>query len=92
VCETLSRLAREKVAILLVSHDLGVVAEIADRAVVMEAGKIVTDLPVRDIVIDADRIRGLGLAIPPAAGLSLALKLPGTPVRKSQVVRALRAR
>jgi energy-coupling factor transport system ATP-binding protein len=92
VCETLRQLAGEKVAILFVSHDLGVVAEIADRTVVMENGKIVADLPAPALVADADRIRALGMPLPPAAGLSLALKLPGTPVRKSQVVQALKLR
>jgi peptide/nickel transport system ATP-binding protein len=36
-------------AILLITHDLGVVAEMADDVSVMYAGKIVEDAPVRDL-------------------------------------------
>jgi len=36
-------------AILLITHDLGVVAEICDRVVVMHAGQVVESAPVRDI-------------------------------------------
>ena len=36
-------------AILFITHDLGVVAELCDRVLVMYAGKIVESGPVRDI-------------------------------------------
>mgnify|MGYP003591900905 CR=1 FL=1 len=47
VLELLGRLRDELgLAVLLVTHDLGVVAEVADRALVMYAGEIVEEAPV----------------------------------------------
>jgi ABC-type dipeptide/oligopeptide/nickel transport system ATPase component len=37
-------------ALLLITHDFGVVAEMADRVAVMRAGRIVEDGPVRQIL------------------------------------------
>jgi len=47
----MKRLARDhRVAIMLITHDMGVVAEAADRVAVMYAGRIVEIGPVRDVV------------------------------------------
>ena len=40
---------RRKLALLLITHDLGVVAETADRVAVMYAGQIVEEAPVREL-------------------------------------------
>ena len=47
----LQRLCREhNTAVMLVTHDMGVIAEIADRVAVMYAGRIVETGPTRDII------------------------------------------
>jgi energy-coupling factor transport system ATP-binding protein len=82
--------AARRVAILAVSHDLGLVAEIADRAVVLEGGVVAADLAAADLVRDEPLARQLGLPLPETARLSLALGLPGTPIRRAEVVDGLR--
>ncbi|HEX5320518.1 MAG TPA: ABC transporter ATP-binding protein [Stellaceae bacterium] len=67
----LKRLGREHgAAIMLVTHDMGVIAETAHRVAVMYAGRVVEIGPVRDIV-DAPRhpyTKGLMQSIPRIGG------------------------
>lgn len=41
--------SRTGLAILLITHDMGIVANVADRVAVMYAGRIIEDRPVRDL-------------------------------------------
>jgi oligopeptide/dipeptide ABC transporter ATP-binding protein len=58
--------ARFNLSLLLITHDLGVIAETADRVMVMYAGRIVEEGPVRAIFRDAKHpyTRGLLASIP----------------------------
>jgi oligopeptide/dipeptide ABC transporter ATP-binding protein len=58
--------ARLGLALLLITHDLGVVAEMADRVAVMYAGRIVEQAPVEDLFRDPKHpyTRGLMASIP----------------------------
>jgi oligopeptide transport system ATP-binding protein len=48
--ELLAELRREyRMGLILITHDLGVVADVADRIAVMYAGRIVESAPVHDI-------------------------------------------
>ena len=51
VIALLKRLVRERgTAVMLVTHDMGVIAETADRVAVMYAGRVIEVGPVRDVV------------------------------------------
>jgi oligopeptide/dipeptide ABC transporter ATP-binding protein len=60
---------RFDLAVLLITHDLGVVAEMADRVAVMYAGRIVEEAPVRDLFRDPRHpyTRGLLASMPGGA-------------------------
>ena len=63
----LKRLCREhKTAVMLVTHDMGVIAETADRVAVMYAGRVAEIGPVRDVVKHAQHpyTKGLMGSIP----------------------------
>jgi peptide/nickel transport system ATP-binding protein len=67
----LKRLCREHgTAVMLVTHDMGVIAETADRVAVMYAGRIAEIGPVRDVVQRAKHpyTQGLMGAIPTIGG------------------------
>ncbi|PTR19268.1 ABC transporter ATP-binding protein [Cereibacter azotoformans] len=67
VLDLLRDLQRELgTAIILITHDMGVVAEMADRVIVMRDGRMVEEGPVRQIFADpqADYTRALLAAVP----------------------------
>ncbi len=72
---------RTGTAILLITHDLGVVAEMADRVAVMYAGQIVEETDVRTLFSEAHHpyTRGLMEAVPRLEGRRDRLRvIPGT--------------
>jgi peptide/nickel transport system ATP-binding protein len=77
----LKRMCRERgTAVMLITHDMGVIAETADRVAVMYAGRIVEIGAVRDVVLTPRHpyTRGLMGAIPPAAARVARLaQIPG---------------
>jgi peptide/nickel transport system ATP-binding protein len=66
--------------LLLITHDLGVVAEMADRVAVMYAGRIVEEAPVDGLFSDPKHpyTRGLMGSIPGGAPGSRLVAIPGT--------------
>lgn len=55
VVELLVQLSRERsMALVLITHDLGVVGDAAERALVMYCGRIVEDAPVQQLFVSAE--------------------------------------
>ena len=62
IIQLLKRLCREHgTAVMLVTHDMGVIAETADRVAVMYAGRIVEIGPVEEVVLHARHPYTVGL-------------------------------
>jgi peptide/nickel transport system ATP-binding protein len=89
VIGVLKRLCREKnMAIVLVTHDMGVIAEIADRVAVMYAGRIVEIGPVREVVKSPRHpyTRGLMGSIPdPDSDGGRLVQIPGAMPRLNAI-------
>jgi len=71
---------RFQLALLLITHDLGVVAEMADRVAVMYTGRLVEEAPVRELFRDPRHpyTRGLLASIPGGAPGSRLQAIQGT--------------
>jgi peptide/nickel transport system ATP-binding protein len=71
IIELIKRLCREQgTAVMLITHDMGVIAETADRVVVMYAGRVVEVGAVHDVIQSPQHpyTRGLMGSIPSIAG------------------------
>jgi ABC-type multidrug transport system ATPase subunit len=77
------------VALVVVTHDLSFAAETFDRALVLDRGRLEADETLAELLVATGRLAPLGLAPPPVAALSTALRLPGAPVRVADAARAL---
>jgi branched-chain amino acid transport system ATP-binding protein len=77
VTEVLKR-AAERVPMLLVEQNLAVIRELADRAVVLDAGRVVHTGDAVALLADRDRTTGL-LGVGRAAGLTAAAAVPASP-------------
>ncbi|PRZ41597.1 peptide/nickel transport system ATP-binding protein/oligopeptide transport system ATP-binding protein [Antricoccus suffuscus] len=83
VIDLMTRLQKEfDTALIMITHDLGVIADIADEVLVMYAGRAVEQAPRRPLYYDAHHPYTVGLleSIPGAAGTGEKLRpIPGTP-------------
>jgi len=69
-------------ALLVLTHDLAFAAETLQRGIVLDRGRLACDEPLDRLLTSAERLKPLGLVPPPVAALSVALDLPGRPVRE----------
>jgi len=80
--------AENNAAIMLITHDMGVIAETADRVVVLYAGRIAEIGPVKDIIRDAKHpyTQGLMGSIPSlTTELERLVQIPGSMPRLSAI-------
>jgi peptide/nickel transport system ATP-binding protein len=89
IIQLLKRLCRERgTAVMLITHDMGVIAETADRVAVMYAGRIAEIGPVRDVVKNPHHpyTKGLMGSIPSIAGTPGRLtQIPGSMPRLNAI-------
>jgi peptide/nickel transport system ATP-binding protein len=89
IIQLLKRLCRERgTAVMLITHDMGVIAETADRVAVMYAGRIAEIGPVRDIVKNPHHpyTKGLMGSIPSVEGTAGRLvQIPGSMPRLTAI-------
>ena len=88
VLELLRELQRERnMAMILVTHNFGVVADICDRVAVMQNGRIVEQRPVNDLFADPQHLYtkmllDSTLEAAPARGQRVAVQPPAQPIGK----------
>ena len=89
IIEVMKKLCAERgAAIMLITHDMGVIAETADRVAVMYAGRIAEIGPVRDVIKDAKHpyTKGLMGSIPSlTSNLDRLVQIPGSMPRLSAI-------
>ena len=89
IIQLLKKLCRERdTAVLLITHDMGVIAETADRVAVMYAGRIAEIGPVRDVIKHPHHpyTKGLMGSIPALEGAADRLvQIPGSMPRLTAI-------
>ena len=69
--------------VLLVSHSMDDIARIASRLIVFSGGRVALDGTPAEVFSHADELKGMGLAVPQATEIALALKKRGVDIEES---------
>lgn len=72
--------SEEEITILLVSHNMGDIARLSDRVMVMDSGKLVMMGSPAEVFSRAEELDQLNLGLPPATELMYRLQQKGAPV------------
>ena len=76
------RLHRERgLTIVLITHSMDAVAQLCERLLVLDRGRLVADGPIRAVFADVTRLASLGLGLPQVTQLAQRLRERGLPVR-----------
>jgi energy-coupling factor transport system ATP-binding protein len=76
----LERLHRQGLTLVLISHDMDVVARLADRVVVLHEGRVLLQGSPREIFARETELAGIGFGLPQAARLARLLRERGLPI------------
>jgi len=71
---------RRKSIVILVSHNMGDIARLADKVLVMHKGKLVLSGTPREVFRHADMLARIGLGLPPATQFMIEMKKRGADV------------
>lgn len=74
--------AKEKNIIIFVSHNMADVANLADRVIVMDGGKLVTMGTPQEVFSKEEELNSIGLDIPPITGMMHRIKGGGVDIRE----------
>jgi energy-coupling factor transport system ATP-binding protein len=66
--------------VMMVSHDIDILAECVDRLVIMEKGNVADDGPVGEILTDARRLGIFGYDLPETLQLIMEMRRSGAPI------------
>ena len=79
--ELIGRLHREGLAVVMVSHSMDDLANCCDRIVVMNEGAVFAEGAPAQVFAHADELKSIGLGVPAAQRMALALAEAGVPLR-----------
>lgn len=78
----IDRLHREGLTVVMVSHSMDDLANCCDRIVVMNEGAVFAEGTPAQVFAHADELKSIGLGVPAAQRMALALAQAGVPLRR----------
>jgi len=92
IMELAVNLHAEGRTVLMVTHDMALVAEYATRVIVMQDGKVVCDASPKEVFEQEEILRSTGLDLPPVIRIARGLRAYGysdTPLTQAELVETL---
>lgn len=80
--ELIDRLYRDGLTVVMVSHSMDDLANCCDRIVVMNEGAVFAEGTPEQVFAHADELKSIGLGVPAAQRMALALAEAGVPLRR----------
>lgn len=81
----IDRLHREGLTVVMVSHSMDDLANCCDRIVVMNEGAVFAEGAPAQVFAHADELKSIGLGVPAAQRMALALAKAGVPLRRDRL-------